>query len=209
MHARNIAALTCAGALLAGCGSPEARLPDPNRKEAVKGVARLLDAANQSYSLNVPEGQPTQCSPGKLGDVEVRTCKVCVMTVYTRRGSGDFWEASAKREVFDVAFKRGQSFDQPDISPPSASGGVWVSVIPPAPSQFAPPDIRRTIEASQDIDYQAAANLFGLRYERRFMGQQLFWEPNGALVRSQDVLARLRQLSNEALASMVGNCPAS
>lgn len=207
MEAKKIVALLCAFACLEGCGSAVARLPDPNQQEAQKGLVRLLDAAGHSFMLKVPDGQPTQCSPGKAGDVEVRTCKVCAATLYIdNRGFGS-WSASVKREVFDIAFKRGQSFDQPDISPPDGSSGVWVAIVPTQSGPFAPPRINRSVQGTVDIDYPTAARILGMAYERRAFGRHLFWDQNG-YVNSSAVLDRLKNLSGDSLISMVGACSA-
>ena len=116
--------------VLVGCSSPVASLPDPTQDEAWKAVGALLRASGSSFSSFVGPGQPTQCQKGKMGELEVRSCKVCALTLYVVDNGMANFDAYVRREVFDIAFKRAQSFEQPDISPSNPSLGVWVAIVP-------------------------------------------------------------------------------
>jgi len=66
-----------------------------------------------------------------------------------------------KREEFDIAFKRGQSFEQPDISPADARSGVWVAIVPQA-QPYAPAQIPRAELTNRRIGDEQAAALIGI-----------------------------------------------
>ncbi len=102
-------------AALSACQLPAAPLPNPNQHEASKAIGRVLRAGDVA-AWSIPEGQPTNCVPGTMDNTEVRSCKVCASIVYIEHDwTGS--QAVAKREIFDIAFKRALSFDQPDIAP--------------------------------------------------------------------------------------------
>lgn len=206
MNAITSAAIMAACAFVVGCQSPEARLPDPDRLEAQKGVARLLTATNHSYSIIVPAGQPTQCAPGKMGDVDVRTCNVCVLGLFTVNEGFGNWRASVTREVHSVAFKRAQSFDQADIAPATPGSGVWVSIIPASPIPYAPPKLSRTIQEQVDIDGPRAADLLGYRYSSGMAGD-MFFDEHGYVNRGE-IPERLTMVPKERWMPLVGGCSA-
>jgi len=191
---------------LAGCDAPVAKLPDPSRQEAVQGLARLLKASNVSFSFHIGPDQPTRCQPGKLGDAEVRSCKVCAQTFYRDGSAHSFGIVLLKREEFDIAFKRGQSFEQPDISPADTRSGVWVAIVPEAPP-YAPAQIPRAELTSMRIGDEQAAALIEIGGRWRPPDGFMFIDRE-RVVPPPEVFERLIGLPRERIDGLVGSCTA-
>lgn len=207
MKRRSLATLLTGSMMAAACGSPVATLPDPTLDEATNAVQALLRASMAGgYSMHIPSGQPTQCQKGMMGEVEVRSCKVCAEIIYVENQGFAVFNARIRREIFDVAFKRGQSFAQPDISPTEAGEGVWVPVIPAAVNQYSPPQISREVQETVEINPARAADLTGHTYRRGSFGSSTFYGPNG-YTESKNVYQALLNIPSAARNSLVAPCP--
>ncbi len=207
MKRHSVTTLLAVSMMAAACGSPAASLPDPTLDEATNAVKALLRASmTGGYSMHIPSGQPTQCQKGMMGEVEVRSCKVCAEIIYVENQGFAVFNARIRREIFDVAFRRGQSFQQPDISPTEASAGVWVPVIPAAVNQYSPPQISREVQETVEIDPALAADLTGHTYRRGSFGSSTFYGPNG-YTESKNVYEALLEIPSATRDSLVAPCP--
>lgn len=195
-------------AILGACQSPTASLPNPTQQEAAKAIGQIMHAEGKWASWEVADRYPTNCMAGKLGDAEVRSCKVCASVVDIERpwtGS----QAVISREIFDIAFKRALSFDQPDVAPADPKMGVWVAVVPPQ-GPGSQPTSRQVLE-QRDLPPLVVAKYTGYSIDGRYIGTGApIWSKNGYRV-DDDTAAYSALLKTNVLSGIEANslqpCP--
>lgn len=156
--------------LLASCGSPAANLPDPTHDDLAQGVIKSLRALQVGYHTWIPN-LPARCQPGTMGDVQVRTCNVCAITMYR----GNLYSSNPvtiRRENFSVVFKRAVSSDQPEVAPLTQEG-VWAPVIPQSQG-YAPPAISRSVLGNYEVPPGEVGRMLGLDVRQGFTGEYFY-----------------------------------
>lgn len=144
------AALLLGLAALAGCNNPidqktgsersslfgsAPAIPDPSPQDARVALSGMLDYMGGPTMLTWPAGTPTNCQDGQMDQSKVRACEVCVVVtrVLTQGHAPQSLKAvTVERDIFNIAFKRAISYDQPDVIPASEGQGVWVVAKSPA-----------------------------------------------------------------------------
>jgi hypothetical protein len=121
---------------LAGCGETADSLSDPNWQEGYMALQRAAPQLNEHLTLE--QDLPKDCVAGKIGDEPIRSCKICVVLVRITSGRmGGLGGLAVDRGNFNIAFKRGISFEQPDVAPVDPASGVWVTASAGGPPSFS------------------------------------------------------------------------
>lgn len=198
MRTIRAAVLVTVTALIGSCGAPEASLPNPDHNEASKGIARIVRALQTGPSkIMVPPTEPKQCTTGTINGETVRSCQICAITIY--RDGGHRQIGTARREVFNVAFKRGLSFEQPDVTPTNGQG-VWVSVIPTG-------GLQGEEQMSRSLNGETGVGMFGGTFHRGTYGDSFYYGPDRYKREPGEVFQVLMGMGRERFEELVGPCP--
>ncbi len=197
MRTVQAAVLVAVTSLLGSCGSPEANLPHPTYGEAAKGIGRIVRALQTGPSkIMVPPAEPKQCSTGTINGETVRSCQICAYTIY--RDGGHRAIGEVRREVFNVAFKRGLSFEQPDVTPANGEG-VWVSVVPTG-------GLETVVQSRVTLNGATGVSILGGTYFRGTYGDSFYRDEAGRPMEPQQVFEGLLRVDRDSYAGIVGPC---
>jgi len=206
-----IAVSLVAACVLAGCsnsgpgGQPSAERALPSAQDA---LAALRGANRGEDGAIYNAGAPLQCATGEAGGARVTACKVCVVYIdYHRPGGGLLYDGlAAHRVLVPITFKRGLSFQQPDVTPDT--GGVWVLAnrINVADEQFAP-------RTNNRFEPGATSAYLGIEMRRSDVSALVpAFFSNGVELRGDDLWRKIESIdvtSMQLPENLTPNCPVS
>jgi hypothetical protein len=186
---------------LAGCGNPVDALPDPTWQEGNQALMRAVPQLTQHLVLD--QSTPKECVAGKIGEEPIRSCKVCAVVVVITSGRlGGLGGLSIERGIFNMPFKRGLSFEQPDVAPVDPTSGVWVA------ASIGPPSFMQTKSVKLERGQIPGTEISMMRTFGGSVSYSIRSPGRLGIIANREVLKEFLSAAPaaEALAGLVGWC---